>query len=428
LSDTPKKRRRKRLTAIAMVLFLIFGGLGTWWGLRVSRVHWARNEALPRANLLAVSGDVNAALKLARQAERYLPNDPEIEKLRHLYGFPLQIQTSPPGAAVYLKEYMSPDAPWDLIGSSPIDGFPLNGFEKYRLRIVKRGFETVEVAVRAGFPAVWSRTLTPAGSAPAGMVYVGGERNSAGIAVPDYWIDKYEVTNRQYKEFVAAGGYHDPKFWKNPFVQDGRSLSFEQAMAEFTDSTGRPGPATWQFGSYGEGKADFPVSGVSWYEAAAYAEFAGKSLPTSYHWRHAAGEDPSFSYMAKLSNFDRKGPVKVGSYAGISPVGAFDMAGERPRVVLDGRWESPLHSRRRMERVRRYVHESRKPPALRSFGSKRFPMYPFDGGYSGIGARPAGASAFESRQCCACKRSDIPNLSGNVFLRSFPIASHGRAS
>ena len=51
-------------------------------------------------------------------------------------------------------------------------------------------------------------------------------------------------------------------------------------MAEFVDSTGRPGPATWQGGDYPEGQDDYPVSGVSWYEAAAYAEFAHKSLPT----------------------------------------------------------------------------------------------------------------------------------------------------
>lgn len=55
------------------------------------------------------------------------------------------------------------------------------------------------------------------------------------------------------------------------------------------EGTGRPGPSTWELGSYPEGKADEPVRGVSWYEAAAYAEFAGKNLPTVYHrWRAAS--------------------------------------------------------------------------------------------------------------------------------------------
>jgi dienelactone hydrolase len=173
------------------------------------------------------------------------------------------------------------------------------------------------------------------------MVYV--PANSG--PVPDYWIDKYEVTNRQYKEFVTAGGYRDPKFWKRAFVKDGRTLSFEQAMAEFTDTTGRPGPASWEFGSFSGGKEDFPVHGVSWYEAAAYAEFAGKSLPTTHHWRKAAQDN---AQMARLSNFDRRGPTKVGSRPGISPYGAFDMAGNvrewcwtavgDHRYILGGGW------------------------------------------------------------------------------------------
>jgi len=101
--------------------------------------------------------------------------------------------------------------------------------------------------------------------------------------VPAAWIDKYEVTNRQFKQFVDAGGYQKHDYWKQPFVKEGKQLSWDRAMAEFHDATGRPGPSTWEAGSYPDGKADFPVAGVSWYEAAAYAEFVGKSLPGVYH-------------------------------------------------------------------------------------------------------------------------------------------------
>src|SRR4030095_1299203 len=96
------------------------------------------------------------------------------------------------------------------------------------------------------------------------------------------------VTNRQFKEFLDRGGYRTRDYWKHPFVNERRTLTWEQAMAEFRDATGRPGPATWQLGTYPDGRADFPVNGVSWYEAAAYAEFAGKSLPTVDHWFRAA--------------------------------------------------------------------------------------------------------------------------------------------
>ena len=87
------------------------------------------------------------------------------------------------------------------------------------------------------------------------------------------------MTNREFKEFVDKGGYQRREYWKHAFTKEGKALTWEQAMAEFRDATGRPAPAAWQLGTYKEGQADFPVGGVSRYKAAAYAEFAGKSLP-----------------------------------------------------------------------------------------------------------------------------------------------------
>ena len=340
LAPGVSKRAWRAGAALAAILVLGLAAVGTWWGWRISRLHWARSEALPRATLLAESGNLSQGLALVRQAERYLGHDPEIDKFRRIYSLPLNFRTSPAGAAVYVKDYLSPDAPWDLIGTTPINGFPVSIHDFYRIRLVKDGFETVEGSVQP-FSKELLLPLLPRGSSPAGMVYV-----PAGVGnVPDYWIDKYEVTNREYKQFVDAGGYRNAKYWKHAFVKDGRTVPFEQAMTGFTDVTGRPGPATWEFGSFGEGKDDFPVHGVSWYEAEAYADFAGKSLPTTFHWRRAAGITPQ---MARLSNFDKIGPAKVGSRPGISPFGAFDMAGNvrewcwtavgDHRYILGGGW------------------------------------------------------------------------------------------
>ena len=87
-----------------------------------------------------------------------------------------------------------------------------------------------------------------------------------------------------------------------------------------------PGPASWELGSFPEGRDDFPVDGVSWYEAAAYAEFVGKSLPTVYHWYRAAGIG-NFSEILLLANFGGKGPAPVGTSRALSPFGNYDMAG-----------------------------------------------------------------------------------------------------
>lgn len=331
-----RRRRWYSRVGIAAVVVLGLAGVGTWYGVQFSRTRWARNEAVPRARLLAESGNAAGALDLLRQAEHWLPHDPEIENIRRVYAVRTTIQTSPPGASLYFKDYMDLNAPWKYLGKSPLDMFIAVG-QGYRVKLEKPGFRTLEAAWPFG-PS-WSATLAPQTGSPAEMVWGSGGpvQELHGVVLPDYWLDKYEVTNRQYKQFVDADGYQSRRFWKQDFIKDGRRLSFEQAMAEFKDATGRSGPSSWQFGTYPAGQDDFPVGGVSWYEAAAYAEFAGKSLPTVHHWRRASNAASSFdAFMQKVSNFDGKGPAKVGSYPGVSPVGAYDLTGN----VREWSWNS----------------------------------------------------------------------------------------
>jgi cephalosporin-C deacetylase-like acetyl esterase len=103
-------------------------------------------------------------------------------------------------------------------------------------------------------------------------------------------------------------------------------------------------------------KAKYPVSGISWFEAAAYAEYAGKELPTISHWDRARGITSLYlnSYLIiSLSNFGADGPVPVGSNPGITAFGLHDMAGNvrewcwnqthLGRCIRGGAWNDNLY-------------------------------------------------------------------------------------
>ena len=240
----------------------------------------------------------------------------------------------------------------------------------YRFMINKSGYETLFGAIttrttiggRLTRQDTLSRKLWKSGELPEGMVWVDGywdEVKNTWEEDLGFFLDKYEVTNKQYKNFVDHGGYRNRDYWKHEFLKDGKVLSWEEAMAEFTDRTGRPGPSTWEAGDYPDGQDNYPVSGVSWYEAVAYAEFAGKELPTADHWDSGVGyqffgsSDLIVRNYIPLSNFNSPGPVPVGVKQGISFFGAYDMAGNVRewcwnetnigRIVAGGGYDSPTY-------------------------------------------------------------------------------------
>ena len=342
--------------AIFAIVIVLAALAAVGWRVRrtAARARWARATAIPEIQRLASHGLYGEAYALLDQVRAAVPDDPQLRQLYLDVTGLVNVVTEPAGADVAFATYRTTgDARWFPIGHTPLINARIpRGMN--RLRIAKAGFATIEGAGSAGLPLRFR--LDPVGVAPAGMVRVAAGRDplrfgSVG-AVGDYWIDRFEVTNRQFKQFVDAGGYRERRYWREPFVERGQTLTWERAMSRLTDSIGQPGPATWAGGTYPEGRADFPVGGVSWYEAAAYARFTGKSLPTMYHW-YAAARLGRFADILTVSNFNGSGPAAVGEYQGLGPFGTYDMAGNvkewcwnetnGQRFLLGGAWDEPRY-------------------------------------------------------------------------------------
>ncbi len=128
------------------------------------------------------------------------------------------------------------------------------------------------------------------------------------LSLDAYYIDKYEVSNEGYKEFM--------------------------------DSTDAPQPAKWKAGAYREGMGMRPVGGVSWFEAAEYCKWKSKRLPTEAEWEKAARGTDKREFPWGDDDYDEtRANVAIGAElyrdtvdvdslpGGASPYGVYNMAG-----------------------------------------------------------------------------------------------------
>jgi iron(II)-dependent oxidoreductase len=120
-------------------------------------------------------------------------------------------------------------------------------------------------------------SLVPEGDVTLGGIEKDDEESESGTVfhVGGLFLDRYAVTNREYRQFVANGGYEQMAIW-DPQIWP--------AVLDFVDTTGTPGPRFWKNGRYAPGEDHRPVVGVSWYEASAYARWVGKRLPSEAEW------------------------------------------------------------------------------------------------------------------------------------------------
>ena len=361
-------KRRPLVAACAVLLLVAAGVLTVRTAQQRSGVRWARTVALPEAARLAEVDDNVAAYALAVKAEQFLADDPALEALFARVSQYLSITSDPAGAAVALASYAGVPPEEVALGRTPLAKVrvPLAPFwltVQHNGHATSRGFyrglsyysppgEMFPISVtldkeEATVPGMVRVSLPPRA---AGVELYGLARRT-GLTVPAFLIDQREVTNAEFKRFVDAGGYTNASYWRREFRIGGHTVPFREGVSGFVDRTGRPGPATWEAGAYPQGEEDYPVAGVSWYEAGAYAAFVGKALPTIYHWLAAANTNLA-AHVVTFSNIGGHGLRQAG-IGPVGPRGVWDMAGNvkewcstavgEARFILGGAWNEPAY-------------------------------------------------------------------------------------
>ncbi len=202
-------------------------------------------------------------------------------------------------------------------------------------------------------------------AAPVDMVkvpkgpFLYGDQKIRVVIEHDYWIDQYPVTDQKYGEFILGGGYEKQQYWS----ADGW---------EWKTKNNITAPEYWNDGTWN--KPDHPVVGVSYWEAEAYAIWAGRRLPTEQEWEKAArGEDgrqypwgEEFDKTKCNSNESATGHMTpVTQYLnGVSLYGCFDMAGNVQE------WCAGWYDESGVSRVvRGGLGETLRSPSVRRTGS-----------------------------------------------------------
>ena len=332
---------------------------------------WVRNDALPelarlaeQTTILEEGPDAWHAFELAREIEALVPDDPLLAQLWPRFTEEVGFDTDPRGASVSVKYYGTPDAAWTYIGTTPISSARCPfGISRIQLELEdhRTGRDVIWVLPKRlsdALTEVTSYRLHASGDLPDEMeavpggavpVFMPGLDHLEAEPTAAFLMDRHPVTNREFRAFVDAGGYEADEYWIRPFRERDVERSREEAKARFVDTVGRPGPASWEMGQYPAGDDDLPVTGISWYEADAYARWSGKELPTLFHWNRVAFTAAS-SQIIPTANLSGRALLPVGATSSVNRYGVHDLAGNvrewawnasnRPgeRFILGGGW------------------------------------------------------------------------------------------
>ena len=248
--------RRLNFAIIGLLTIALMVITGNWFA--GGNARWARDVAIPQVEAYVAAGDWEAAYQLGTEIEERTPGDPKMALLWGEFSWIATIPSIPPGAKVYRRLYSVETAEWEELGKTPLNDihFPF-GLSIIRLELNDRppvyrmlggigGGKELRFYEQRPHRAHYFFASEPfmidsADSLPEGMVRVPGwTEDIAGESTQfdDFFIGKYEVTNRQFKTFMDAGGYQSQDLWQHEFIQQGSVIPWEESIPLFVDKSG----------------------------------------------------------------------------------------------------------------------------------------------------------------------------------------------
>ena len=311
------------LTAVLIIIFIYFFR-------KINTNQNLVNQTIPEIIDLYDNGKINQVFSKTKSLLSKYPNNKILKNYFEKSSGYAYLKTNLDGVKVSIQ--YGNDSIYQLIGKTPIDSFivpwsvrshkiKLEYGDKIFFENGKRFHNYILPDPEITYPNNHKIVL---GTKINLMWFQGLEFRE--INLPPFSISKNEVSNLEYQKFVDAGGYENPRYWDFPLKVGEKIYDFNNSVKFFTGKYGKLGPANWTYGKYPEGLENHPVTGISWFEARAYANFKGLSIPNVYEWLYASGASRSLidTNVTNNSNYNSSVTREVssdkGAYNGLNNI------------------------------------------------------------------------------------------------------------
>jgi len=333
-----KNKKLEKKSKIKLVLSVIFTGLVllifVYFFRKINTNQELVSKVIPELIQIYDDGKIAESFLKSRHLLDKYPNNEIIKSYFNKSSKYAFLKTDTDGVDVSVK--YAKDSTYTYLGKTPLDSFLTPntwGNQSHKLKLVHNNIEyelngNDSHNYRFPDPSVKIPKDHKAFLGADSWMFLQG-LNFEDIKLKSFSIGINEISNKKYQEFVDAGGYENQSYWDFPYQVGDKIYDFNSTIKLFTGKYGKLGPSNWSYGKFPSGLENHPVTGISWFEARAYAKFKNLTLPNIFQWTYASGIPENFmtvnQSVTKQSNYDssqlREVSNSSGSYNGLNNIG-----------------------------------------------------------------------------------------------------------